>query len=356
MNRLGLDYREEAERLGAPVVPIIDAHSHINGAAAAAVYREAREAYGVVHTWSQTQLANLDQVRGVLGDSVSFVAIPDYMSADRNHAHGQGFLDNITAFHKEGVRMVKFWCGPRGRKFAADAGGDPRMMMLDGPLRLRAMEHAAGLGYMFMAHIADPDTWFDTMYKDASFYGTKEDQYEPLERLADQYTMPWLIAHMGGWPEDLKFLTGLLDRHPNIILDTSATKWMVRELSKHPTAEFVAFLERFKGRILFGSDIVTTDDHLKPAEDAFGQAQQASSEADAFDLYASRYWAYRTMFETDYRGESPIADPDLKMVDPEHYDSMSAPALHGHKLDGAMLATLYRDAALNTLHRWYEEH
>ena len=34
-NRLGLDYRAEAKRLGPPVVPIIDAHAHINGPNAA---------------------------------------------------------------------------------------------------------------------------------------------------------------------------------------------------------------------------------------------------------------------------------------------------------------------------------
>ena len=34
-NRLGLDYRAEAAKLGRPVVPIIDAHTHIHGETAA---------------------------------------------------------------------------------------------------------------------------------------------------------------------------------------------------------------------------------------------------------------------------------------------------------------------------------
>jgi hypothetical protein len=97
-------------------------------------------------------------------------------------------------------------------------------MKLDAPHRVAAMEVAAGLGMCFMAHIADPDTWFATKYTDHAKYGTKRAQYEPLERLVERFRQPWIIAHMGGWPEDLEFLTGLLERHDNLSIDTSACK------------------------------------------------------------------------------------------------------------------------------------
>lgn len=354
MNRLGLDYRAEAARLGPPVVHAIDAHAHINGAEAAVIYREARDLYGAVATYSQTQLAQAEGVRAVLGDSVRFVAIPDYASGDPD-AHRQGFLDNIGRWHELGARMVKFWCAPRGRDFGREMG-DPTLLTLDNPWRRRQMDRAASLGMMFMAHIADPDTWFATKYADASVYGTKADQYEPLRRLARAYDVPWLIAHMGGWPEDLEFLTRLLDEHPQFILDTSACKWMVRELSKHPRAALLAFLDRFEGRILFGTDIVTTDAHLTDEEGPRGMGRQASGEDEAFELYASRYWAYRTLLETDYVGESPIADPDLALVEPSKYDETAAPALRGHALPASTLRTLYRAAADDTLERWYRRH
>src|SRR5690606_38233557 len=132
---------------------------------------------------------------------------------------------------------------------------------------------------IFMVHVADPDTWFATKYADASIYGTKRQQYEPLEALLDRFTQPWIAAHMGGWPEDLALLTDLLNRHDNLYLDTSATKWIVREVSKHSRDELIAFLTRFKGRIMFGSDIVTADDHLTPSSDANEMATKASSPA-----------------------------------------------------------------------------
>lgn len=348
-NRFALDYRAEADRLGPPPVPIFDGHAHINGGEAAAVWRDACEHFGVRGVLTQTQLAEAPAVRQTLGDLAQFVAVPEYMSPDRAHAHRDGYLDNIRRWHGEfGARMLKFWCAPRGRDMGAEVGV-PDLLNLDTPWRREQMDLALSLGMRFMAHIADPDTWFATKYADASVYGSKLDQYEPLGRLAREYDVDWLIAHMGGWPEDLGFVSSLLDRFPRFVIDTSATKWMVRELSKHPRAEFAAFLEKYRGRVIFGSDIVTMDAHLSPGEGPRGMGAAADSPEAAFDLYASRYWALRTMFETDYEGESNIADPDLALVEPERHGPMDAPTLRGFRLETGLLRELYRGA----VQRWY---
>lgn len=351
-NRLLLDYRAEAARLGPPPAPIIDVHSHINGARAARIYRATRDLYGVTTTYSMTQLAEAAHVREALGETIRFIAVPEYMSQDRRRAMREGFLENIEAFHKLGSRIVKFWAAPRSRDFAEEVG-DGDYAPLDSEWRMRAMEHASSLGMMFMTHVADPDTWFKTKYADASRYGTKASHYLPLERVLDRFSAPWIAAHMGGWPEDLNFLDGLLARHDNLSLDTSATKWMVRELSLHSRERIIEFLTRWRGRVLFGSDIVTMDSHLTPDAGPRGMGEQASSEQEAFDLYASRYWALRTMWETGYDGESPIADPDLMMVDPGRHDAMSAPRLVGKSIPADLLKSLYHDAAANLLDSWH---
>ncbi|HRP61919.1 MAG TPA: amidohydrolase family protein [Phycisphaerales bacterium] len=347
-NRLGLDYAVEASKLHAPPVPIIDVHSHISGERAPRIYRRAAELYGIGLTYSMTQLEHVQAMQDVFGESIRFIAVPNYMAEDRRYHMGRGFIERIEHFHTLGCRIVKFWVAPRATDYAI-ALGDPSFMRLDAPIRIEAMEAAHALGMVFMVHVADPDTWFATRYRDASIYGTKLAQYEPLERLLDRFTQPWIAAHMGGWPEDLNFLTGLLDRHPNLHLDTSATKWMVRELSRHSRHELLAFLKRFQGRILFGSDIVTSDDHLVAAEKTNEMSAKAASEEEAFDLYASRYWALRTLFETDYEGESPIADPDLAMVEPNRYTTMDAPPLRGKQLPRDLLRMIYHDAAHNLL-------
>ncbi|MGA1400551.1 MAG: hypothetical protein ACO38P_09200, partial [Phycisphaerales bacterium] len=65
----------------------------------------------------------------------------------------------------------------------------------------------------------------------------------------------------------------------------------------------------------------------------------------AFDLYASRYWAYRTMLETAWTGESPIADPDLAAVEPSRFNAEDAPTLRGLTLPEEILEDLYHEAA-----------
>lgn len=345
-NRLGLDYRAEASRMSAPPVPIIDAHTHINGTEAVEVFAEAMNLYGVDSVWSMTALEEVEEVRTRLGGRFEPIAVPDFRASDRRDAHGEGYVDRIRAYRRLGARLAKFWCAPRIIDICRDLG-EPDLLRLDGPLRRAGMEVAADLGMGIMIHVADPDTWFSTKYADESIYGSKAAQYEPLERVLDDYPVPFMVAHMGGWPEDLPFLEGLLSRHPNLHLDASATKWIVREISRHDPDEVLTFLQRHRGRILFGSDIVTLDQHLQPpGDDATEMTRKASTREEAFDLYASRYWALRRLWETDHDGESPIADPDLAMVDPDHHTEMDAPRLRGMSLPAEILRDFYREAAL----------
>lgn len=343
-NLLNLDYAAAARSFGAPVVPIIDVHSHITGVQAARIYNRARTLYGVTLTYSMTPLEQLPAMLDIFGATLRPIAIPDFYEKDRRHAHGRGYIDRLSKFHTLGSRIAKFWAAPRIIDFAADIG-DPALLKLNSPLRTEVMQAAFDMGFMFMAHVADPDTWFATKYKDPARYGAKREHYKPFEDVLDRFPVPWIAAHMAGSPEDLDFLAGLLARHPNLYVDISATKWMVRELSKHPREKLLAFLTAHKGRVLFGSDIVTSDDHLTAADNKTEMAAKADNPDEAFDLYASRYWAYRTMFETAYRGQSPIADPDLNMLDADRYTPLDAPPLTGFQLPADILQSLYHDAA-----------
>ena len=357
-NRLSIDYDAASTGFRSPAqlgFPLIDAHAHINGAKAAKIYLASAARYGVSCTYSMTWWDEVETVKAIAGDRVRFIAMPKLQQMkDEQHLPACGLIQQVNDFYNAGARMLKFWVAPRIIDFID--GLDPALAKLDAQPRIEAMDRAAELGMMFMTHVADPDTWFATTYADADKYGTKAAQYDALEAMLERYRgATWLGAHMGGWPEDLKFLSGMLDRHPNFHLDTSATKWMVRELSRHPRPELVAFLERYRDRILFGSDIVTSDQHLDDGGD-HAMYQKASSVNEARDLYASRYWALRTMFETTYDGESPIADPDLAMVEPDLYDAMSAPPLVGRYLDDDLLRAIYFDNAERVLGEYYGPH
>lgn len=341
-NRLGLDYQAEAKAF-AYAGPIIDIHTHISSPRAAERFLDAADDYAIARCWTMTGLPNVQPIRDALPTHrkgrIQFICVPDFTQRDKPGTFTTDWLSDIEAFYSLGSRIIKFWAAPRGLDFAP---GPDSPLRLDSPIRLQGMKLAYDLGYrIFMTHVGDPDTWFQTDYADAAKYGSKTDQFKPLEQLLDQYhDVTWIGAHMGGNPEDLDWLQAFMDRHPNYVVDTSATKWQVRELSKHPD-RFRQFVADNPGRVLFGSDIVAGPTNTDPNPDdpdaAFG-----------YDLYASRYWALRTLLETDYSGPSPIVDPDLHKVDPS-VNPKSTPPLHGAKLPQDLLKSVYHSAAERVL-------
>jgi hypothetical protein len=167
--------------------------------------------------------------------------------------------------------------------------------------------------------------------------------------MLDRFGVPWIAAHMGGSPEDLDHLDGLLERHDNLHLDTSACKWMLRELGAQETSDVIGFFTKWRTRLFFGSDILSMEAHLEPSTEENVMAAKASGKEQAFDLYASRYWSLRMMFEATGTFESPIVDPDLHMVDPDTYPETAAPVVRCHGLGTPLLETLYRGNATNLM-------
>jgi len=324
-NTLNLDYRREATALPYRG-PIWDIHTHLMDLEAARLHFQVADDFGIQRIWSMTQLEHVDAIRAEFGPRIEFIAVPNYPAKDDPATFTTDWLRRIERFAEKGVRICKFWAAPRGRDMHSDA------LLLDSPTRIQSMKLARSLGMMFMTHVADPDTWFATKYADPSRYGRKEEHYHALRRVLDQFDdVTWIAAHLAGTPEDLDRLHELLEAHPNLYVDTSATKWMVRELSKQPQ-RWRDFVAAHRGRILFGSDIV------------------ASSSDMSYDLFASRYWALRTLMETDYDGPSPIVDPDLAMVDPSQPVDSTA-HLRGCALSATLLSDLYHDAAARLFSR-----
>ena len=345
-NRINLDYNLELSKLRR-FSEIIDIHSHINGEQAALIFKKIAELSGITKIYSMTQLEDLNPVKSVLGEMIDFIAIPNFYGHDRRYEFGKGYLPRINKFREFGCNIVKFWNAPR----IYEASTEPFVsnpFRLDAEERIEIMKVCADLGMTFMVHVADPDTWFATKYRDQNRYGSKLQQYEVLEKILDLFNVKIIAAHMGGYPEDLDFLSRLLDRNLNLFLDVSATKWIVRELSKHPKEALKKFFSQWQGRLLFGSDIVTSNAHLS-SDNATENAQKANNEEEAFSLYASRYWALRTLFETNYYGESPISDPDLALVEPIKYSTLDAPNLIGMELSQESLDWLYFKSAKKLL-------
>lgn len=295
-NVTGIDYGDRVHLRYAG--PIIDFHAHVmltrpsdpkNGPptgigpgasiAQAETMLEVAEEFGIVQTYSMCLPDDIPPLRERFGSRLGFNG-SIMKKRDEPDDVAYQLLDRYL---EVGVAMIKFWAAPRGRE---------RGLFVDAPWRIEAARRAQAAGVrIVMVHVSDPDAWFRTVYSDAAKFGTKASQYVGLERLLEMFPdLLWIGAHMGGDPEHPDHLEALLERYPHLVFDTSATKWQVREVSNHREA-IRSLLCRHPDRFLFGSDLVTR--HHLPREH-----------------YVSRYWCHRTLWESDWEGRSPIADPD----------------------------------------------
>jgi Amidohydrolase len=254
---------------------------------------------------------DIPALRERCGDGLGFNGIISKKTIDEPDDVVYRLLDK---FLEQDVEIIKFWSAPRGRE---------RGLVVDAPWRIEAAKRARDAGVRtVMVHIADPDAWFQTVYTDSAKFGTKAAQYVGFERMLQLFPdLTWIGAHMGGDVEHPDHLEALLEKYPHLYFDTSATKWQVREVSRHPEA-VRALMCRYPKRFFFGSDLVTRHFLVR-------------------DHYVSRYWCQRTLWETSWQGPSPIADPDYKPAQGEPPTTW----LRGVALPAEVLRRVYYDNA-----------
>jgi predicted TIM-barrel fold metal-dependent hydrolase len=325
-NMTGLDYAQRGH-FRPEVPPLIDIHAHVTLTKApaspadapgdsdqAAVMLDVAQEFGVRRIYSMCPPEDIPPLRARFGDRLGYNgSIVKKLEEPDDVA-----FRLLDRFLEQGIEIIKFWSAPRGRD---------RGLFVDAPWRIEAARRARAAGVrIIMVHVGDPDRWFRTVYADAAKFGTKPDQYVPFRRMLEEFPdMTWIGAHMGGDPEHPDHLEAILDRYPHLNFDTSATKWQVREVSAHRDAvrDLVC---RKPERFLFGSDAVTRHGLVR-------------------EHYVSRYWCQRTLWESAWRGQSPIEDPDYER--PEN--GPATPTLHGLELPADVLQKVYHDNAARLL-------
>lgn len=292
--------------------PLIDVHTHAGVGGDTPQLLAAAQLYHVARLVTIAPLEESLELAGRYPGRTVPAATLLYehrQEADRFAAENIELLQRGEA---AGLRVVKFWFKPpfnvRMSLKLDDRRLDPIFSEME---RLRLVA---------LVHIADPDIWWIKYYGDRSIYDTKEVTYLQIEhRLAANPGVPFILAHFGGDPEHLDHLDRLLSTYPNLYLDTSATKWIVRELGRQRKAAR-EFCQRWSGRLLFGTDQVVIN-HSEPAR------------------YTSRYWIHQVFWETDIVCPLPIADPD----------SEGPPLIRGLDLPAEVLAAIYHDNAVRVL-------
>jgi hypothetical protein len=323
-NVTGIDYRRREHLFYDG--PIVDIHTHVtitrpddppnappkgSGPGASIAQAEAMldvaRSFGIERTVSMCPPDDIPVLRERFGNALLFNGTISKKTADESDDVAYRTLDRYLEL---GVKLIKYWAAPRGRE---------RGLFVDAPWRIEAARRAQAAGIrLMMVHVADPDAWFRTVYADSTKFGTKPDQYVGLERMLSLFPeLNWIGAHLGGDSEHPDHLEALLEEHPNLYFDTSATKWVVREVSQRRDA-FRSLMTRYPDRFLFGSDLVTRHTLER-------------------DHYVSRYWCQRTLWESGWEGSSPIADPDYQPA----AGQAPTPLLRGLALPKHLLSCIY---------------
>ncbi len=313
--------------------PIIDFHAHVtmtsdkdgtSGAAGgsgregsvaqAELMLEEAVKFGIEKTISMCPVQDIAPLRERFGNALGFNAMIN-KKPEESDDDCYRVLDQFLA---ERIQVVKLWSAPRGRE---------RGFYVNAPWRIEGVKRAAAAGVkIVMVHVGDPDLWWNTTYKETEKFGTKPDQYIPLCEMIERFPdLIWVGAHMGGNPEHPDQLQAMLEKYPKLHFDTSATKWQVREVSRHPAA-IRKLIEKMPDRFLFGSDLVTRHGLVR-------------------DHYISRYWCQRTLWESDWQGLSPIADSDYR----DGEGNAAIVPFRGVNLSSAVLNKVYRENAVRIL-------
>jgi predicted TIM-barrel fold metal-dependent hydrolase len=182
------------------------------------------------------------------GVDVAKISEPDFASYASN---------SIREGYKKGIRGLKFFKSlSLTDKIPAD---DKRLKPV--------WDTCAELNIPVLIHIADPAAFFRpnngsnerfeelNNHPDWSFCSDEFFKFDELMQMQENLlgnnpNTTFVVAHVGSYSENLDFVSGQLDRHPNMNIDISAR---IAELGRQPYTSREFFM-KYQDRILFGTD------------------------------------------------------------------------------------------------------
>jgi predicted TIM-barrel fold metal-dependent hydrolase len=268
--------------------PVIDIHTHYSAAAV------------------NTKGVPMSEKMTFRAEPADLLAVMDRRNirtlVDLTGGFGQGLVDTVQKYHvphpDRFIILTEPWyprsnqpgyaqfqadaiekahqAGARGLKVLKALGLYLRENITSGPLvklddrRFDPMWEACGsLGMPVLIHTADPDAFFlptnrfNERFEELnhhpswSFYGkdypSKRELLEARNRVFARHPRTQFVGlHVGNHAEDLADVAGLLDRLPNVHVETAAR---ISELGRQPR-NAQKFFDKYQDRIMFGTDAV----------------------------------------------------------------------------------------------------
>jgi len=261
--------------------PVIDVHNHVNDARSAG--RERIPPARVVEIMDRCNIQKIVILTGMWGESLQRVMdemvkpYPDrfmvFTQIDWSKIDDPDFSKLMVQQLDDAVAR-----GARGLKILKNLGLEVRdksgkLVPVDDPRLDPVWEECGRLGIPVAIHVTDPEAFFRPLdatnerfeelihNPDWHFYGpkfpSKEAILEARNRVFGRHPNTTFISlHVGNWPEHLDYVSDVLNRYPNVVVEFGARE---AELGRQPRRARRFFLQ-YQNRILFGTDATPSEE------------------------------------------------------------------------------------------------
>jgi predicted TIM-barrel fold metal-dependent hydrolase len=259
--------------------PVIDVHNHVDDALEAP---DAIPPAQLVQIMDRVNVKTIVILTGMWGDRLQHVldttakAYPGrfvvFTQMDWSKIDDPNFSKLMVQQIDDGVRR-----GARGLKVLKELGLVVRdkagqLVKVDDPRLDAVWEECGRLGIPVAIHVGDPEAFFRPVdaineryeelqgHPDWSFYGPQfpqmKDILAALERVFARHPRTTFISlHVGNFPENLDYVSHVLDTYPNVNIELGARE---AELGRQPRRSRELFLH-YPDRIMFGTDFTPSE-------------------------------------------------------------------------------------------------
>ncbi|GAC1435854.1 MAG: hypothetical protein NVS1B11_17030 [Terriglobales bacterium] len=259
---------------------VIDVHNHVNDAAGIDEHMSPQR---VVEVMNRTNVKTIVILTGMWGEKLQKVIdemvkpypgrFMVFTQIDWSRIDEPNFSSNMVEQLDDAVRR-----GARGLKVLKDLGLADRdqtgkLIAVDDPRLDPIWEECGRRGIPVSIHVTDPEAFFNrvnntneryeelTEHPDWSFYGpqfpSKESILAARDRVFARHPRTTFVAlHMANWPENLDYVSSVLEKYPNVMVEFGARE---AELGRQPRRAREFFM-KYQDRIMFGSDNSVTED------------------------------------------------------------------------------------------------
>jgi len=253
---------------------VIDVHNHVNDAQGIDEHMPPER---VIQIMDNTNVKTVVILTGMWGDKLQRVIdemvkphpgrFIVFSQIDFSKIDDPNFSQEMVTQLDDSVRR-----GSRGLKQLKDLGlvdrdKSGKLIAIDDPRLDPIWEEAGRLGIPVSIHTSDPEAFFHpvdntneryeelTGHPDWSFYGpqfpSKEELLAQRDRMFAKHPHTNFVAlHVANWPENLDYVSNLLDKLPNVMIEFGARE---AELGRQPKRAREFFI-KYQDRIMFGTD------------------------------------------------------------------------------------------------------